>query len=106
MVESFAYRSGELDVLYRTRDADSAALLAELRELARQRGFGLHLLAGRRSGVAGADPLGPAAIRRLVPDAAERDVFLCGPDRLIERATRSLHTLGIPRERMHLEAFG
>jgi predicted ferric reductase len=107
MVQSFAYRPGEVDFLYRTRDTGEAALVAELEALAQERGFRLTLVSGRRSdGTRHPDPLRPEAIRQLVPDAAERDVFLCGPDGLMERARRALLTLGIPPERIHLEAFG
>ena len=107
MVQSFAYRPGEVEFLYRTRDSGEAALAAELETLAQERGFRLHLISGRRSdGTRRPDPLRPEGIRQLVPDVADRDVFLCGPDGLIERARRSLLTLGIPPERIHLEAFG
>jgi predicted ferric reductase len=107
MTESFAYRAGEVEFLYRTRDSGDAALVGELEALAQQRGFSLHLLTGRRSdGTRRPDPLGPEAIRRLVPDAADRDVFVCGPDGLIERARRALLALGVPPERINLEAFG
>jgi predicted ferric reductase len=107
MTESFAYRAGEVEFLYRTRDSGDAALVGELEALAQQRGFSLHLLTGRRSdGTRRPDPLGPEAIRRLVPDAADRDVFVCGPDGLIERARRALLSLGVPPEQINLEAFG
>lgn len=107
LVQSFAYRPGEVEFLYRTRDSGDAALVAELEALANERGFTLHLLTGRRSdGTRRPDPLGPQAIRRLVPDTVDRDVFLCGPDGLIERTRRGLLSLGVPPERIHLEAFG
>ena len=107
MAESFAYRSGEVEFLYRTRDAGDAALVGELQALARERGFNLQLLTGRRSdGTRRANPLGAESIRSLVPDAAGRDVFLCGPDGLIHRTRRALLELGTPAERIHLEAFG
>jgi predicted ferric reductase len=107
MVQSFGYRPGEVEFLYRTRDSGGAALVAELERLARERGFRLHLISGRRSdGSRRPDPLRPEGIRELVPDAADRDVFVCGPDGLMERARRALLTLGIPPERIHLEVFG
>jgi len=107
MAQSFAYRSGEVEFLYRTRDSGDAALVGELQTLAHERGFTLHLLTGRRSdGTRRPDPLGPKAIGQLVPDAADRDVFLCGPDSLMERTRRALLTLGVPPERIHLEVFG
>jgi predicted ferric reductase len=107
MAESFSYRPGEVEFLYRTRDSGDAALVDELAALARERGFSLHLLTGRRAdGARRPDPLAAEAIRRIVPDAAARDVFLCGPDGLIERTRRALLKLGVPPERIHLEAFG
>ena len=107
MAESFAYQPGDVAFLYRTRDARDAALAGELQALARERGLSFHLLTGRRSdGTGRHHPLGPDAIRRLVPDVAERDVFLCGPDGLIVHARQALLTLGVPTERIHLEAFG
>jgi predicted ferric reductase len=107
MVQSFAYRPGEVEFLYRTRDSGEAALVTELEKLAQERGFRLHLISGRRAdGTRRPDPLRPEGIRQLVPDAADRDVFLCGPDGLMERARRALLTLGIPPERIHLEVFG
>ena len=107
MVQSFAYRPGEVEFLYRTRDSGEAALIEELERLAQERGFRLHLISGRRpDGTRRPDPLRPEVIQQLVPDVADRDVFLCGPDGLMERARRALHTLGIAPERIHLEVFG
>lgn len=107
MVEGFAYRSGEADLVYRASSMDDAALRDELLLLAEHRGLRLHLLVGRRGdwGV-GRDPLGPEALARLVPDAADRDIYLCGPNGLMERARRSLITLGADPARVQLELFG
>jgi predicted ferric reductase len=107
MAESFAYGPGEVEFVYRTRDVGDAALVGEVQALARERGFSLHVVTGRRAdGTRRPDPLRPEAIRGLVPDAAERDVFLCGPAGLIDRTRRGLLGLGVPPERIHLEAFG
>jgi ferredoxin-NADP reductase len=49
--------------------------------------------------------LDPRALLALVPDIAERDVYLCGPeplqDALIESATRA----GVPPSQLHHESF-
>ena len=107
MAQSFSFRPGEIDFLYRTRDSGDAALVAEVEALSRERGFSLHLLTGRRAdGTRRPDPLGAEAIHALVPDVADRDVFLCGPDGLIDRTRQALVALGVAPARIHLEAFG
>lgn len=107
LAEGLGFRPGDLDLVYRTRDPGDVPLGRELQALAAHRGFRLHLVAGRRGapGV-GADPLGPDAIRRLVPDAADRDIYLCGPDGLMEHARSALLALGAPSSRINLELFG
>jgi predicted ferric reductase len=107
MAEAFAYRPGEADLVYRVRAPGEAALLDELQALAAHRGLRLHTIVGPRgSRGVGRDPLGPAALGRLVPDAAERDVYLCGPDGLMAHVRQSLLDLGTAPGRIHLEQFG
>lgn len=95
-----------MDVVYRSRDDGRIALRPELEALAARRGINLHVIAGKRGtpGV-GRDPLGPDSLRRLVPDAAERDVYLCGPDPLMTHARAALLALGADPARINLELF-
>jgi predicted ferric reductase len=106
MAEGFGYRPGEADLVYRARDPKDVALRSELEALAAHRGMRLHLLAGRR-GDAGVDedPLGPSSLARLVPDAADRDIYLCGPNALMERTRTALLVLGADPARINLELF-
>jgi predicted ferric reductase len=107
LAESFPYSPGDADLIYRARTPHEAALRGELETLAAYRGLRLHLLVGPRGSAAvGPDPLGPEAIARLVPDAANRDAFICGPETLMQHARASLLTLGLDRSRIHLEQFG
>jgi predicted ferric reductase len=46
-----------------------------------------------------------ATIRRMVPDAAERDVFVCGPPGMMRVIDTALHAIGIPPHRIHDERF-
>jgi predicted ferric reductase len=90
-------------VLYRAPTEADAVLLGELRQLAAERGARLHLLTGRTA--AGRQPFAPADLAALVPDVAERDVFVCGPPRMTATVLASLRALGVPRRQVHAETF-
>jgi predicted ferric reductase len=45
------------------------------------------------------------ALRSWVPDIAERDVFVCGPEVWSDLVRDSLRAAGLPDERLHLETF-
>ena len=44
-------------------------------------------------------------LRRLVPDLAERDAFLCGPPPMMAALRRGLAGLGVPEKQIHYEQF-
>lgn len=44
-------------------------------------------------------------LERLVPDIAERDVFLCGPPPMMAGVVKSLKALGVPAAHIHFERF-
>ncbi len=46
------------------------------------------------------------ALLRWVPDIAERDVFVCGPERWTALVRTTLIAAGLPEDRLHLETFG
>ena len=61
------------------------------------------MLAGRTSD--GSQPFDPENLRGLVPDIADRDVFVCGPPAMTSAVLRSLRTLSVPRRQVHAERF-
>jgi predicted ferric reductase len=98
--------AGSVVVLYRVRTMEDAVLLTELQELARARGAELHVLAGRTG--AGSPPNSPFEPRQLidlVPDIADRDVFVCGPPAMTSAVLGSLRALNVPRLQVHAERF-
>ena len=104
LFETLPARRNELVLLYRSATPQDAVLRGELEEIARRRGARLEVLLGPP--VPGpADHLSPESLRRLVPDVADRDVFLCGPDAMMAAATASLHRLRVPRRNIHAESF-
>jgi predicted ferric reductase len=93
---------GPVTVLYRVPTRGDAVLLEEMRQLAAMRGAQVHLLTGR---TADGNPLDGHSLRTLVPDIAERDVYVCGPPRMTDAVVRTLRELGVPRPQIHDERF-
>jgi predicted ferric reductase len=103
LFESLPGGGGSAVLLYRASTAGELPLYRELAEIAERRGFGLFPLVGPRG--VGPDPFSPAELRRLVPDLAEREVYLCGPPGLVHAARRGLRRAKVPSGRVHVESF-
>jgi len=98
--------AGSVIVLYRVHTTADAVLLAELEALARDRGAQLHVLTGRTgAGSPPNSPFDPQHLVALVPDIADRDVFVCGPPAMTSAVLRSLRALQVPRQQVHAERF-
>lgn len=93
---------GDIAVVYRARDEGDVLFRAELDELARRRGAELHYVLGER----GEGLLSPEHLRALVPDIAERDVFVCGPAAMTEATRASLRRAGVRARRIVTEGLG
>jgi ferredoxin-NADP reductase/DMSO/TMAO reductase YedYZ heme-binding membrane subunit len=93
-------RDQELMLVYRARCREEIVFRDELDELAERR-------RARVVYVLGEDPelLSAAALTRLVPGLAARDVYLCGPPGLSAAVRRSLAVAGLPRGQLHEERF-
>ncbi|TQJ90686.1 ferric reductase-like transmembrane domain-containing protein [Streptomyces sp. SLBN-31] len=92
---------GHAVVVYRVASERDAVLYDELRDLALAKGAELHLVTGPPV----PDKLAPSELARLVPDIAERDVFLCGPPPMMNAVLRTLDELGVPKRQVHFERF-
>ena len=94
-------------LLYVNRDDRSIIFDAELRELARLSGITLRLFTdapSEREDLA-TGRLGPELLQRVVPDAAERETYVCAPAALIDLTRGWLRDLGLPAEHFHAESF-
>ncbi|MFJ4633942.1 ferric reductase-like transmembrane domain-containing protein [Streptomyces sp. NPDC088847] len=90
-------------VLYRVRTESDVVLGEEVRDLVAMCGGRLHLLTGRSQ--EGARPFAPNSLRALVPDVAERDVYMCGPTAMTSTVLDSLRELQVPAGQIHTEKF-
>ncbi|WP_174855636.1 ferredoxin reductase family protein [Streptomyces rishiriensis] len=92
---------GHTVVIYRVAGERDAVLYDELRELAVAKGAELHLVTGPSA----PDRLAPRELAALVPDIAQRDVFLCGPPPMMNAVLGTLRELDVPKPQIHFERF-
>lgn len=101
LFETMPLNPGEdLLLLYRARTAEEVIFRNELEHIACNRGARVHYVLGE-----GRDALSPSALRRMVPDLARRDVYVCGPPGLMTAVRTSLHKAGLPSVQLHEERF-
>lgn len=111
LAESMAARPGDINIIYRVRNADDAPLVNELSELAHRRGFKLSVLEGNRGNPGSWLPAHPenlpdhARITAIAPWISESDVFICGPVAWTRTVTKSLIKAGTPAAQIHAEEF-
>ena len=95
---------GDVVVIYRALTDSDLIFKRELDDLAARNGLVVHYVVGDHHGE-GARLLSAEHLRELVPDAADRDVFLCGPPAMTDAISGNLRAAGVPRRRLHLERF-
>ena len=90
-----------IDVVYRARENVDLVLKNELDDLVNTRGIKVHYLVGSRK----EHPINEFTLKKYVPRFADSDVYVCGPESLIEDVVNASKAAGIPKNRVHHEAF-
>jgi len=88
-------------VVLRGASEAETPLRKEVAELVRAQGGRLHELFGTRQQVRFDGQL----LARLVPDLAQRDVYVCGPEGFVADMTAACRRLGVPGAALHHEAY-
>ena len=96
---------GDVVVVYRAMTDDDLVFRGELDELSARGALTRPLRRRRPPRRTGAALLSPAHLLELVPDASDRDVFVCGPPAMTDAIGRNLRAAGVPRSHVHLERF-
>jgi predicted ferric reductase len=92
---------GDVVVIYRALSDDDLVLRDELDRLGRP----VHYVVGDHAGPGGERLLSADHLLELVPDLAERDVYVCGPPGMTDAAVRNVRKAGVPRRQIHVERF-
>lgn len=98
LVESM---DGDVVVIYRVATEGEAIFRDELAEL----GATVQYVVGDHRTPEGRRLLSRQHLLTLVPDLAERDVYVCGPPAMTVAVERNLRRAGVPRCRLHSERF-
>ncbi len=105
LLEELPAQPGDLTLIYRVVNRDEVVLGEELERIARARGAELHYVVGDHRDAAADSLLRAEHLRELVPDIAQREVFVCGPAAMIEHARDGLRAAGVPARNVHSERF-
>ena len=112
LVEGLPQQPGDVVLIYRIHSSADVLFRDELAVLAAERGARVVTVPGPR--IPGRDswlPLSAAhlgdveALVQLVPDVAERDMYLCGNAQWMEHARAAAVAAGVEPSRVHVERF-
>ncbi len=96
---------GDLAFVYRVISEDDVIFREELEQLAREREIALTYVVGDHADPAHRELLSPDHLRRLIPDLADREVYLCGPPAMADAIEKNVRRAGVPRRFIHTERF-
>ena len=96
---------GDLVVLYRAASSGDIVFGDELERIAAARRARVEYVLGDHLSAEARDLLSPAHLEELVPDIAERDVYVCGPPGLVDRIVPNLREVAVPGRQLHVERF-
>ncbi len=96
---------GDLVVLYRVASSGEIVFADELDRIAATRRARVEYVVGDHRSAEARDLLSPAHLEELVPDIADRDVYVCGPPGLVDRIVPSLREAAVPGRQLHVERF-
>jgi predicted ferric reductase len=111
LAEELDYAPGDAVLLYRY-SAGRPLFQEELEDLTSERGLEVVRLPGHRRAPGSwlGDGTGPAtdakALAHWVPDIADRDVYVCGPEPWAADVRSTCEDAGLPADRFHVESFG
>jgi predicted ferric reductase len=97
--------AGDVVLLYRVLREEDLVFREELEGLAGRRGIGLHFVVGDHAAPGGERLLSPEHLQELLPDIAEREVYVCGPPAMATLLEQNVRQAGVPAKHIHIERF-
>ena len=107
LAEEMSLDGFDVRVLYRAHDLGDLVFKKELDSIAEAHGIRIDYLLTETGGRRYKREawFSPEALARLVPDIAERVVYVCGPEGMMSAVLESLKRLGVPAHQIRTEVF-
>ncbi len=107
LFEQLARLGKDVVLLYSNRTERDVALRRELEEIVRECSCAkvIHVLTEQPNFAGEKGRLDEGKIQHLVPDASEREAYVCGPVPMMNALVPALERIGIPAARIHHEKF-
>lgn len=96
---------GDVVVIYRVVDEKDIIFRDELDRLAAERGITIRYAMGDHRVPDNKHLLTAAHLRHLLPDIAQRELYLCGPPAMMQTLERQVLRAGVPAEHIHIDRF-
>lgn len=101
LLEEFPH-SATVDVFVRTRSNEAPLLRHEMERIATQRPHtNVRYLMGNRHEF----PINAKTLSHAIPDFAHRDVYVCGPQSLVDDVKEACAAMNMPKKQLHTEDF-
>lgn len=105
VLEEFSRPLADVVLLYGNKTVDDVVFKEELENFSRKGVRVVHVLSEESGYMGEKGRIDSEKIRRLVPDVAEREVYLCGPGPMMTSVRVALQALGVPKASIHFEKF-
>ncbi len=91
----------QIDVFYRVSREEDLVLRKELDQLSERLDARVHYLVGSRK----EHSMNAEYMKKYVPQFADSEIYICGPEPLVTAVKKAAAEAGIPKDRFHDEAF-
>jgi len=106
LMEEMLQKGKQVTLLYANRTVEDAVFTDELNALASHYHANIvHIISDDPLYAGEKGRVDAEKIARLVPDAASREIYLCGPPPMMDAIIHTLAGIGVPRNRIHFEKF-
>lgn len=106
MAQELAKNNQDMVLLRGARTGQDLILANELEQIFKDKPEAKHdVLSQDQAGSGERGSIDLEKIERLAPDYRQRDIYVCGPDKMMNNILHALKQAGVPKQQIHFEKF-